>query len=254
MPKRKKSFREFLANDALNPGVKDNELQKVDVDKREIEAVEESSGKCDTERSVTPKIDKKPVGMLFLLGVVCLGLTVGLSFVSLWALWGIVPTLLCWWKMVLNNGDNNLNSVVDRYDSDYLRRIDSKEKEKQKCQAVEHEIEEHRDEEKKKYEGKFEEEEEEMEEKKGKNKRNNKKGNKSKDEDEEDNELFTDDEGEDEEEEEKDRKKVEKSDKKRLGNKFSKNFKVEKNVERDIDNDESRTSLMERNNKKKKIG
>ena len=32
MSEKKKSFQEFLANDALNPGVKDKNLQKVDVE------------------------------------------------------------------------------------------------------------------------------------------------------------------------------------------------------------------------------
>ena len=251
MSEKKKSFQEFLSNDALNPGVKDDKLQKVDVGKRDDDTTVENSSSSSLNSSgfVKQKINKKPVGLFFLLGVVFLGLTIGLSFVSLWALWGIVPTLLCWWKMVLNNGDNNLKSVVYRYDSDYLDRIDSKEKEMLRCQEMEQELEEKKEEEKKKTEAKEKEEdgEKEVKEKQVKKERKGKKSSKTKDDDDE---LFTYDDGYDgddedddeEEEEEKKSKKAEKSDKK-FGS------KVEKSGKRDVENDKSRTSLIERNNR-----
>lgn len=238
MSEKKKSFREFLANDALNPGVTDDKLQKVDVGSREAEDSnkDDRKDKVAAQRSV-PKIKQKPVALFGILCLMFLGLTIGLSFVSLWALFGIIPTLLCFWKMVLNNADNNYKSVVDRYDSDYLERIDSKEKEKQKCQEMEQEIEEKKEEAWKKYEAKLENEKEKIEEKKEKREKNGKNG-KSKDKDEDDIDDFDDD--DEEEEEEKNGKKAEKSDKK-FGS------KVEKSGKRDVENENSRTSLIERN-------
>ena len=236
MPEKKKSFREFLANDALNPGVRDDKLQKIDVGSRD--AAEDENGKTDKKaiKAAPPKIKKAPVALFGILCLVFLGLTIGLTFVTPWCLFGIIPTLLCFWKMVLNNADNNYKSVVDRYDSDYLERIDSKEKEKQRCQELEEEIEEK----KKKTETKEEEEDEEKEvEEKKKKERKGKKSSKPKDKDEDEIDDFDDDE-EEEEEEEKKSKKAEKSDKK-FGS------KVEKSGKRDVENENSRTSLIERN-------
>ena len=193
MSEKKKSFREFLANDALNPGVNDDNLQKVDVGAREVEdAYKDDKKDKAAAKTIAPKIKKKPVGLFFLLGVAFLGLTIGLTFVTPWCLFGIIPTLLCWWKMVINNGDNNYKSVVDRYGSDYLERIDSKEKEKQKCQEMEQEIEEKKEEEKKKYESNKDLEDKEEEVNKKKDYKGKKKG-KSKDEDDDEIDDFDDD-------------------------------------------------------------
>ena len=137
MSEKKKSFAEFLSNEALNPGVNDDKLQKVDVGSRDV--AEDNDYKDDKKvvKAVAPKIKKKPVALFGILCLAFLGLTIGLTFVTPWCLFCIIPTLLCFWKMVLNNADNNYKSVVDRYDSDYLERIDSKEKERQKCQEME---------------------------------------------------------------------------------------------------------------------
>ena len=242
MSEKKKSFAEFLSNEALNPGVNDDKLQKVDVGSRDV--AEDNDYKDDKKvvKAVAPKIKKKPVALFGILCLAFLGLTIGLTFVTPWCLFCIIPTLLCFWKMVLNNADNNYKSVVDRYDSDYLERIDSKEKERQKCQEMEQEIEEKKEEKKNKSQTKEEEEDEEkdVEEKKENKGRKGKKSNKTKDEDEDEIDDFDDDDEEEEEEEEKKNKKAEKSDKK-FGS------KVEKSGKKDVENDNSRTSLIEKN-------
>jgi len=246
MSEKKKSFAEFLSNEALNPGVNDNKLQKVDVGLRDV--AEDNDYKEDKKvvKAVAPKIKKKPVALFGVLCLVFLGLTIGLTFVTPWCLFGILPTLLCFWKMVLNNADNNYKSVVDRYDSDYLERIDSKEKERQKCQEMEQEIEEKKEDKKEEKKNKSQtkeeedDEEKEVEEKKEKKERKGKKSSKTKDEDEDEIDDFDDDDEEEEEEEEKKSKKAEKSDKK-FGS------KVETSGKKDVENDNSKTSLIERN-------
>ena len=249
MSEKKKSFQEFLANDALNPGVEDKKLQKVNVDKREVEAADDFGKECNAKKTVAPKIKKKPVGLFFLLGAAFLGLTIGLSFITPWCLFGIIPTLLCWWKMVINNGDNNLKSVVYRYDNDYFERIDGKEKEKQKCQEIEEELEEKKEEEKKKFEAKKDEEENEVDKNEEKNKRNCKKNSKSNDKDEDEIDNLDDDDEDEEEDEEKEKDKDDDKKKKkaeRSNYKFH-GQKVEKNSQNDVNNDNSKTSLIERN-------
>ncbi len=249
MSEKKKSFQEFLANDALNPGVEDKKLQKVNVDKREVEAADDFGKECNAKKTVTPKIKKKPVGLFFLLGVVFLGLTIGLSFVSLWALWGIVPTLFCWWKMVLNNGDNNYKSVVDRYDSDYLERVGAKEKEEQRCQEQAEELENEKEKER---DARFEKymkglEDEEKKEKQSKNNEKTDKKNKSRHEDDEDDKSNDYDDEDDEEEEEEEKEKNYKKQKAEKSNNRQFGHKVGNNINRGVENENSRTSLYNRN-------
>ena len=79
MPEKKKSFAEFLSNEALNPGVEDNKLQNVDVGNRDI--AEDENGKSDKKaiKAAPPKIKKAPVALFGILCLVFLGLTIGLT-------------------------------------------------------------------------------------------------------------------------------------------------------------------------------
>ena len=73
MSEKKKSFQDFLANDTLNPGVKDDKLQKVDVGNRDI--AEDENGKTDKKaiKAAPPKIKKAPVALF---GILCLAFLV----------------------------------------------------------------------------------------------------------------------------------------------------------------------------------
>ncbi len=242
MSEEKKSFREFLANDALNPGVKDENLQKVDVGSRKAEENNNYTSESRATKTTPSSIQKKPVALFAALWLVFLGLTIGLSFVSLWALFGIIPTLICFWKMVLNNADNNYKSVYSKFDGKYV----DKEFEKiQKVEEIEPDIVKAEAKEKGADLTEQEKDEKDLNDKKDKKKPKSRKNIKSKDEDEIDEcDDDNDEEEEEEEVEEKKSKKAEKSDKK-FGS------KVEKNDKRDVENYKSKTSLVERNKRTK---
>ena len=247
MSEKKKNFAEFLANDALNPGVKNEKLLKVGVGERKTAGERDFEGDKGSMRMVTPKIKKAPVALFGILCLAFLGLTIGLSFVSLWALFGIIPTLICFWKMVLNNADNNYKSVYSKFDGKYI----DKEFEKiQKVEEIESDL--------MKAEAKDrmtdltapEDEEQDIKEKKWRKKPKGKKRGKSKGEEDEEVDDFDED-GEEEEEEEEEKEKGNEEYKKtskaeKSGKKYG--SKVEGNSEKkDVENKKSKTSLKERN-------
>ena len=239
MSEKKKSFAEFLSNEALDPDVQNETLQKVNVTGRKIEGDKYSS---KATKKTIPSVKKKPVALFGLLFLAFIGLTVGLSFVSLWALFGIIPTLLCFWKMVLNNADNNYKSVYSRFDGKYV------DKEFEKKTNVEELGNDLVKSECKNYFSDFEDED--NEEKKTETKNNKTRNNTKNDKDFLNNDNEEEEEDEEEEEEKdnnknKEKKKVEKSENQRFG------FKVGNNAKKNVDNDDSRTSLKERNKKRK---